>query len=147
MLDILKMPLLWNKKKIKKKCCTTITITQICFLCRCTKSISSIFLTTFGICFTFLLYIFTGALVLFSFETGLEGGPDPGGTKVRSLTDSWAELWKCCVRFARASWPGSCPSWTAGATPPSPACGTSPRHSMCFTGRTGHSWQTRGAQH
>ena len=37
---------------------------------RCGRSISSVFLTTFGICFTFLLYITTGALLLFSFESG-----------------------------------------------------------------------------
>ena len=41
-----------------------------CF--RCAHSISSVFLTTFGICFTFLLYIITGAIILFSFETSLE---------------------------------------------------------------------------
>ena len=49
---------------------------------RCAHSISSVFLTTFGICFTFLLYIFTGALILFSFETSLESR-EPN--QVRSL--------------------------------------------------------------
>ena len=52
------------------------------FTFRCAHSISSVFLTTFGICFTFLLYIFTGALILFSFETSLESR-EPN--QVRSL--------------------------------------------------------------
>ena len=39
---------------------------------RCVKCTGSVFLTTFGICFTFLLYIVTGALVLFRwFQTHL----------------------------------------------------------------------------
>ena len=55
------------------------------FTFRCAHSISSVFLTTFGICFTFLLYIFTGALILFSFETSLESR-EPN--QVRSLSVS-----------------------------------------------------------
>ena len=59
---------------------------------RCAHSISSVFLTTFGICFTFLLYIFTGALILFSFETSLESR-EPN--QVRSLAVSQPLVMYC----------------------------------------------------
>ena len=84
----------------QKELCSNSILQQILF--SCANSVSSIFLTTFGICFTFLLYITTCALILFSFENSLLENNSPEFSQVgKKIYAAWIYLiWICAGREA-----------------------------------------------